>query len=54
MKINLLESGKNFFKNYNEAADKKLFIALMTLYGENIDPAWQAPEYIKAQEFMQW
>jgi hypothetical protein len=50
MKINLLESGKNFFKNYNEAADKKLFIALMTLYGENIDPAWQAPEYKKLRK----
>ncbi len=47
IKINLLESGRNFFKNYNKAADKKLFIALMTLYGENIDPGWQAPEYIK-------
>jgi hypothetical protein len=47
IKINLLESGKNFFKNYNADIDKKLFTALMTLYGENIDPAWQAPEYKK-------
>ncbi|MBK7711545.1 MAG: S46 family peptidase [Bacteroidales bacterium] len=46
-KINLLESGKNFFKNYNAETDKKLFIALMTLYGENVDPLWQAPEYVK-------
>jgi hypothetical protein len=50
IKINLLESGKSFFKNFNEDADKKLFIALMTLYGENIDPAWQAPEYKKLRK----
>ena len=47
IKINLLEYGKSFFKNYNRNTDKRLFIALMTLYGENLDPAWQAPEYIR-------
>ena len=47
IKINLLESGKSFFKNYNKATDKKLFVALMTLYGENMTPEWQAPEYTK-------
>ena len=50
IKINLLESGKSFFKNYNAATDKKLFVALMTLYGENVDPEWQAPEYIKLRK----
>ena len=29
------------------AVDKKLFVALMTLYGENVDPEWQAPAYVK-------
>jgi hypothetical protein len=47
IKANLSESGKNFFKNYNKAVDKRLFIELMKFYGENIDPAWQAPEYKK-------
>ena len=47
MKINLIESGKNFFQNYNQATDKKLFVAVMTMYGENLDMKWQAPEYIK-------
>ena len=47
MKTNLLESGKNFFQNYNQGTDKKLFIAVMTLYGENLDIKWQAPEYVK-------
>jgi hypothetical protein len=46
MKINLQESGTNFFRNYNQATDKKLFIAVMTMYGENLDLKWQAPEYI--------
>ncbi|MEI6047653.1 MAG: S46 family peptidase [Bacteroidota bacterium] len=47
IKSNLLNSGKNFFENYNIATDKKLFVAVMTLYGDNIDLKWQAPEYIK-------
>jgi hypothetical protein len=47
MKINLIESGKSFFQNYNQATDKKLFLAVMILYGENLDIKWQAPEYIK-------
>jgi hypothetical protein len=47
MKINLIEAGNSFFENYNKATDKKLFVAVMTMYGENIDPKWQAPEYIK-------
>ena len=47
MKINLIETGKSFFQNYNIATDKKLFVAVMTLYGENIDLKWQAPEYLK-------
>lgn len=47
MKINLMESGRNFFQNYNQATDKKLFVVLMALYGENLDAKWLAPEYIK-------
>jgi hypothetical protein len=44
-RINLIEAGKNFYRNYDINTDKKLFVAMMTLYGENIDPQWQAPEY---------
>jgi hypothetical protein len=47
MKINLMETGKNFFQNYNQATDKKLFVTLLALYGENLDAKWLAPEYIK-------
>ncbi|MCX6326374.1 MAG: S46 family peptidase [Bacteroidia bacterium] len=47
MKINLLETGRSFFQNYNIATDKKLFVAVMTMYGEYLDIKWQAPEYIK-------
>lgn len=45
-KTNLIESGRNFFNNYNQATDKKLFIAAMELYGDNVDQKWQVPEYI--------
>lgn len=47
MKNNLIETGKNFFRNYNQTTDKKLFVAVMTLYGENLDLKWQVPEYIQ-------
>jgi hypothetical protein len=50
MKINLLESGRNFFQNYNQATDKKIFKAVMELYGENLDVRWQAPEYLKLKK----
>jgi hypothetical protein len=51
-KINVIKSemvngAKGFFKNYNLETDKKLFVAVMIMYGENLDPKWQAPEYIK-------
>ena len=50
MKINLIETGRNFFQNFNLATDKKLFVAVMTMYGENLDLKWQAPEYIKLKK----
>jgi hypothetical protein len=46
-KDDLLSSAKDFFKDYNSNTDQKLFVALMTLYGENIDSKWLVPEYIK-------
>ncbi len=46
-KEDLLSSSKDFFKDYNQATDKKLFVALMTLYGNTIDAKWMVPEYIK-------
>lgn len=46
-KDNLLAGSKEFFKNYNRATDKKLFVAVMKMYGENLDQKWQSPEYIK-------
>ena len=52
MKINLKETGRNFFQNYNQPTDKKLFVAVMTMYGENLDLKWQVPEYIKLQKFV--
>ena len=49
-KINLLETGSSFFQNFNQATDKKLFVAVMTMYGENLDVKWQAPEYLKLKK----
>jgi len=46
-KETLIASSKEFFKDYNQATDKKLFIAVMNMYGENIDPEWLITEYVK-------
>ena len=35
----------NFFRNYDQDVSKKLFVAVMDLYGKNIDPAWQTEAY---------
>lgn len=46
-KQNIIEYSKQFFKDYNSFTDQKLFVALMEMYGELIDPEWQAPGYKK-------
>lgn len=46
-KENLIAYASGFFKNYNAPTDQKLFEAVMTMYGENIDAQWLVPEYIK-------
>jgi hypothetical protein len=46
-KDELINVAKGFFRNYDKETDKKLFIEVMTMYGENLEPQWQAPEYIK-------
>ena len=35
----------NFFRNYNRSVDKKLFVAMLKLYGDNLAEEWQIPEY---------
>ena len=46
-KISTLAACRGFFKNFNKATDEKLFVAVMTMYGENLDPKWLTPEYIR-------
>jgi len=46
-KENLLNSARDFFKDYNMETDKKLFIALMKMYGEALDGKWFTPGYVK-------
>jgi hypothetical protein len=50
LKENLINGAKGFFRNYNAETDKKLFVAVMTLYGENLDPKWLSPEYIRIKK----
>ncbi len=46
-KTKLIEAGKTFFRNFNIDTDKKLFVAVMSLYGTELDLKWQSSEYIK-------
>jgi len=50
MKINLIVLGKSFFNNYNIDLDKRLFVALMTMYGQNLEIQWQVPEYLNIKK----
>ncbi|HUW94109.1 MAG TPA: S46 family peptidase [Bacteroidales bacterium] len=44
--LNRLENlSSGFFKNYNSVVDKRLFTAVMKLYGENVTPEWQTLAY---------
>lgn len=45
-KDNLVAFANGFFKNYNAIVDRKLFEAVMTMYGENIETQWLVPEYL--------
>lgn len=49
-KYDLVQTAENFFKNYNRDTDKELFVAVMTMYGENLDRRWLAPEYIEISD----
>ena len=41
----MLNASLDFFKNYNYEIDKKLFVAVMNLYGERVESKWLIPEY---------
>ena len=43
--VRLKNVAADFFKDYDEAVAKRLFVAVMDLYGKNIGPEWQAQAY---------
>jgi hypothetical protein len=47
IKDELIGRAAGFFRNYDFETDKKLFVTVMTMYGENLEEKWLAPEYIK-------
>jgi len=50
-KERLLAAGKSFFKDYNQATDMKLFVAVMEMYSKNMEPEWQAPVFKEIREY---
>jgi len=47
VKGELIAAAARFFKNYNYETDKELFVAVMELYGGQLEEKWQAPGYLK-------
>ena len=43
----ILDASTDFFKDYNSDIDKQLFVAVMSLYGEQIESKWLIPEYVQ-------
>ena len=41
----LRSSAGSFFRNYNDEVARRLFVAVMDLYGRNIDSEWQTQAY---------
>ena len=41
----LQSTAADFFKDYDDAVAKRLFVAVMDLYGKNIAPEWQSQAY---------
>ncbi len=46
----IINRANGFYKNYNLETDKKLFMAVMKMYGDNLEPNWQAPAYIEIKD----
>ena len=46
----MLAYAGDFFRNYDRATDMELFVSVMQLYGEILEPEWQAPEYIRLKK----
>ena len=43
---NLIASSASQFRNYDVETDKRLFVAVMEMYGNNLDQKWLAPAYV--------
>jgi hypothetical protein len=49
----ILDASTDFFKDYNSDIDKKLFVAVMNLYGERVESKWLIPEYVQIKNLFQ-
>jgi hypothetical protein len=50
MKNDILRRADSFFKDYNTETDRKLFVAVMDIYGDKLEEKWLAPAYIKYRD----
>jgi len=50
VKERLVSSAESIFRDYDISTDQKLFIAMMEMYGKNLEDKWLSPEYKKIRE----
>ncbi len=50
LKKKLVEYSETFFKDYDNPTDRKLFVAMMTIYGHALDNKWQIPQYLMIRD----
>ena len=50
VKDRIIAGGIEFFKDYDVNTDKKLFSAVMKMYGEKIEEKWQFPGYLRLKK----
>ena len=50
IKKSLVNTATTFYKNYDYETDRKLFVSVMKLYGDNLGPQWQAPVYLSLKK----
>ncbi|HOK25971.1 MAG TPA: S46 family peptidase [Bacteroidales bacterium] len=50
VKERLVSDAESIFRDYDLPTDQKLFVAMMEMYGKNLEERWLAPEYKRIRE----
>jgi len=50
VKERLVSAAESIFRDYDMPTDQKLFVAMMEMYGKNLEEKWLSPEYKRIRE----